>query len=123
MVAEVKPEMDVKTMVCQELEARPEEKPTPADTKPEVTQKQEVPVQDSTVMPVGEPEEEIRSITRKETMACRETTEACQEEEKPTSVDRRPDAAEHQEVPVEDAVVKPASRQKKRHRGKKQAAG
>jgi hypothetical protein len=40
----------------------------------EVTQSavehQEVPVQDATVMPVREPEEEMTSIIRKETMAC-----------------------------------------------------
>jgi FtsZ-binding cell division protein ZapB len=54
MVAESKPKMDVKTISCQEMEARPEErKPTSVDTKPEVAQKEEVPVQDATVMPVG----------------------------------------------------------------------
>jgi hypothetical protein len=53
-----------------------------------------------------------------ETMACQETTEARLEEEKPTSVDRKPEAAE-EEVPVEDAIVKPVKGRKKRYRGKK----
>jgi hypothetical protein len=56
-----------------------------------------------------------------ETIACQEM-EAHPEEEKPTSMDRKPEAAEEEEVPVEDAVVKPVNGRKKRHRGKKQAA-
>jgi hypothetical protein len=66
MVAESKPEMDVKTMACQEMEARPEEKkPTSVDTKPEVAQKEEVPVQDATVVPVGESKKRKRRGDRK----------------------------------------------------------
>jgi hypothetical protein len=57
-----------------------------------------------------------------ETIACRETTEARIEEKEPTSVDRKPEAAQQREVPVEDAVVKPVNGRKRRHRGKKQAA-
>jgi hypothetical protein len=48
--------------------------------------------------------------------------ERLEEEEEPTSVDRKPEAAERREVPVEDAVVKPVKGRKKWHRGKKQAA-
>jgi hypothetical protein len=54
-------------------------------------------------------------------MAFRETTEV-RLEKVPTSVDRKPEAAQ-QEVPVENAVVKPNDGRKKRHKGKKQAAG
>jgi hypothetical protein len=50
---------------------------------------------------------EIRPETDEETMTCRDTTEACLEEEKPTSVDRKPEAAQKEEVPVENDVVKP----------------
>jgi hypothetical protein len=49
--------------------------------------------------------------------------EARLEKEEPTSVDRKPEAAEQREVPDEDAVVKPVKGRKKRHRGKRQAAG
>jgi hypothetical protein len=35
MVAETNPEMDVKTMACQEMEAHLEEEPTSVDMKPE----------------------------------------------------------------------------------------
>jgi hypothetical protein len=38
-----------------------------------------------------------------------------------TPVDRKPEAAK-EEVPKEDAVVKPVKGRKRRHRGKKQAA-
>jgi hypothetical protein len=50
-------------------------------------------------------------------------TEARLEEKEPTSLDRKPEAAEHQEVLEEDAVVKPVKGQKNWHRGEKQAAG
>jgi hypothetical protein len=49
---------------------------------------------------------------QKETIACQGTTEAHLESE-----------SEHREVPNEDAVVKPVRGWKKRHRGRKQAAG
>jgi hypothetical protein len=88
--------------------------------KPEAAEQREEPVQDTTVLPVVEPEEET-SITRKETIACQEM-EARLDEEKPTSVNRKPEAAEEEEVPVEDAVVKPVKGRKKRYGGKKQAA-
>jgi hypothetical protein len=106
------------------MEAHPEEeKPTSVDMKPEAAEQQEeVPVQDATVMPVVEPEEETTSNTRQETMACREMKERLEEEE-PTSVETKPEVAHQREVPVEDAVVKPVNGRKKRHRGKKQAAG
>jgi hypothetical protein len=46
----------VETTACQEMEARPEEKkPTSLDRKPEAAQKTEVPAENATVMPVGEP--------------------------------------------------------------------
>jgi hypothetical protein len=56
------------------MEAHPEvEKLASVDMKPEAAEQQEeVPVEDATVIPVGDPEEETTSITRKETMACRE---------------------------------------------------
>jgi hypothetical protein len=104
------------------MEAHPEEeKPGSADMKPEAAEQREVPVQDATVMPIGEPEEEMTSITRKETMACQEM-EACLEENELTSVEKKPEMAQQREVPVEDAVVKPVKGRKRRHRGKKQAA-
>jgi hypothetical protein len=56
-----------------------------------------------------------------ETMACQEMEERLEEEE-PTSLDRKPEVAQQQEVPVENAVVKPVNGRKRRHRGKKQAA-
>jgi hypothetical protein len=37
-------------------------------------------------------------------------------------VDRKPEVAQQRELPNEDAVVKPVKGQKKRQRGKKQAA-
>jgi hypothetical protein len=55
-------------------------------------------------------------------MACQER-EARPEEEEPTSVDRKPEVTQQRELPVEDAVLKPVNGRKKRHRGKKQAAG
>jgi hypothetical protein len=91
------------------------------DRKPEAAEQQEeVPVEEATVIPVVEPEEET-SNTRKETMACQEMEERLEEED-PTSVDRKPEVAQQREVPVEDAVVKPVNGRKKRRRGKKQAA-
>jgi hypothetical protein len=51
-----------------------------------------------------------------ETMACREMTEARLEEEKPTTVNRKPEAAEQREVPVEDAEVMPVGEPKKKRR-------
>jgi hypothetical protein len=56
------------------------------------------------------------------TMACQEM-EARLEEKELTSVDRKPEVAEQREVPNEDAIVKPVKGRKRRHRGKKQAAG
>jgi hypothetical protein len=61
IVAESKPEMEIKTMACQEMEARPEEEePTPVDMKPEEAEQREVPVEDGEVMPVGEPKKKRR---------------------------------------------------------------
>jgi hypothetical protein len=108
-------------MACQEVEARQEEEPTSVDMKPEAAQQEEVPVEDTKEIPVGEPEEEMTSITRKKTMVCHEMEERL-EEEQPTSVVRKPEAAERQEVPVEDPVLKLVKGRKRRHRGKKQAA-
>jgi hypothetical protein len=71
--------------------------------------------------------EEIRSVlfettnTRKEALAYRESMEARPEVEKPTSADRKPEAAEEYEVPVEDAEVMPVGEpRKKRRRGRNQ---
>jgi hypothetical protein len=72
--------------------------------------------------------EEIRSMqsetanTRTEMIACQEM-EACLEEKELTSVDRKPEVAQQREVPSEDAIVKPVKEWKRRHRGKKRAAG
>jgi hypothetical protein len=56
IVAEVKPEMNINTMACQEMEERlEEEQPTSLDRKPEAAEQREVPVKDAKVMPVGEP--------------------------------------------------------------------
>ncbi|PNF29782.1 hypothetical protein B7P43_G10691 [Cryptotermes secundus] len=58
----------------------------------------------------------IKPETDKEMLACREMMEAhLQEEEKRTSLDRKPEVAQ-QEVPIEDAIVKPVKGQKKWHR-------
>jgi hypothetical protein len=55
MVAVIEPGRDMKTIACQEMEARPEkEKPASVDTKPEAAQQDEVPNEDAEVMPVGE---------------------------------------------------------------------
>jgi hypothetical protein len=49
------------TMACQEMEARQEEEePTSVDMKSEVAERREVPVEDATVMPVGEPKRKQR---------------------------------------------------------------
>jgi hypothetical protein len=107
------------TMVCQEIKAHPEEeKPASVDMKPEAEEQQEeVPVEDATVIPFGEPEEETTSITRNEIMACQQMEERLEE------VDWKPEVAKQREVPVEDAIVKPVNGRKKRHRGNKRAAG
>jgi hypothetical protein len=57
-----------------------------------------------------------------ETTACHKTTEM---DTKKIQPDPRMvhSAAEHQEVPKEDAIVKPVKGRKKRHRGRKLAAG
>jgi hypothetical protein len=95
MVAVTEPGRNVETIACQEMEAHPEEeKPASVDMKPEAAEQQkEVPVEDATVIPVGEPEEEMMSITRKETMASQEM-EARLEENESTSVDRKPEVAQ-----------------------------
>jgi hypothetical protein len=63
MVAVIEPGRNMETIACQEMEAYPEEeKPASVDMKPEAAEQREVPVQDATVMPVIEPEEET-SIT------------------------------------------------------------
>jgi hypothetical protein len=62
MVSAFKPEIEEETMAYQEIEAHPEEEkePTSVYRKPEVAQKQEVPVEDTEVMPVGEPKKKRR---------------------------------------------------------------
>jgi hypothetical protein len=66
---------------------------------------------------------EFKPEIEEETVAYQEM-EARQDEQKPTPVNRKPEAAEHQEeVPKEDAIAKPVNGRKRRHRGKKQAAG
>jgi hypothetical protein len=59
--AVIKPKTEVKTMACQEMEARQEErKPTSPDRKPEAAEEYEVPAENATVMPVGEPKKKSR---------------------------------------------------------------
>jgi hypothetical protein len=61
IVAETKPETEIKTMACQEMEARQEEKkPTSPDRKPKAAQKEEVPAKNAEVIPVGEPRKKRR---------------------------------------------------------------
>jgi hypothetical protein len=103
------------------MEADAEKMEPDSEMMQSVVEHQEVPVQDATVMPDRDLEEETTSITRKETMACQEMEERLEEEE-PTSVDRKPEVAQQREVPVDDAVVKPVNGRKKRHKCKKQAA-
>jgi hypothetical protein len=55
-------------------------------------------------------------------MVCQEMEERLAEEE-PTSVDRKPEVAQQPKVPNEDAVMKPFKGWKRRHKGKKSAAG
>jgi hypothetical protein len=58
-----------------------------------------------------------------ETMACRETMEAHLEEEELTSVGKKPEAAEQQELPIEDATVMLVGEPKRIwHRDRKLAA-
>jgi predicted flap endonuclease-1-like 5' DNA nuclease len=57
-------------------------------------------------------------------MACRESTETRLEEKKPTSPDRKPEAAQKEEFPAENAEVKPVGEpKKKRRRDRRLAAG
>jgi hypothetical protein len=91
------PNEEEETMACQGMEARLEdEEPTSVDMKPEVAQDEKVRVKDATVMPVREPEKEMTSSARKETMACQEM-EVCLEEER-TSVDKKPEAADQRGI-------------------------
>jgi hypothetical protein len=66
---------------------------------------------------------------QKVTVACQEATEANPEKMKLHPGGIQPDSAElesvplHQEVPMEDAIVKPVGGRKKRHRGRHLAAG
>jgi hypothetical protein len=64
----------------------------------------------------------IKPETKVKTMACQEM-EAHQEEEEPTSADRKPEAADQREAPVDDAEVMPVGEpKKKRRRDRKLAA-
>jgi diphthamide synthase subunit DPH2 len=49
---------------------------------------------------------EIKAERDRETLACQEM-EASLEEEEPTSVDMKPEVAQDEKVPVEDATVMP----------------
>jgi hypothetical protein len=50
-------------------------------------------------------------------MASQEIEERLEETE-PTTGDRKPEVAQQREVPIEDAVVKPVKRRKRRHRAR-----
>jgi hypothetical protein len=97
------------------MEARPEEELTLVDMIPGAAQEEDVPVEDAIVIPAGETEEEMTTITRKETLACQEM-ETRQEEEKPTSLDRKPEAAEEGQIPEENAEVIPVGEPRKKRR-------
>jgi hypothetical protein len=58
--ATFKPETEVRTMACQEMEAHQEEEPTSADRTPEAAKQREVSVDDAELMPVGEPKKKRR---------------------------------------------------------------
>jgi hypothetical protein len=62
IVAENKPRIDIKTLAYRETtEARQdEEKPASADKKPEAAEEYEVPAENATLMPVGEPKKKRR---------------------------------------------------------------
>jgi hypothetical protein len=117
VMAEIEPGRNMETIVCQEMGAHPEEeKPASVDRKPEAAEHQEeVPVQDATAMPVVEPKEETTSIIRKETMFCQEM-ETRLEEKKPSSPDRKPEAAQKEEVPAENAEEIPVGEPRKKRR-------
>jgi hypothetical protein len=51
-----------------------------------------------------------------ETMACRESMDTRLEEKKPTSLDRKPEAAQKEEVPAENAKVIPVGEPRKKRR-------
>jgi hypothetical protein len=69
------------------------------------------------------PRDKCVNDNHNEILACRETVEACLEERKPTSPDRKPEAAQKDEVPVDDAEVMPVGEpKKKRRRDRKLAA-
>jgi hypothetical protein len=54
--AVIEPETEVKTMACREMEAhQEEEEPTSADRILEAAERREVPVDDTEVIPIGEP--------------------------------------------------------------------
>jgi hypothetical protein len=112
-VSASKAETEEETMACREAtEARlEEEKQVSVYTKPAAVQQEDVPI----VIPVGEPEEGTTSITRKETMAC-QAMEAHLEEKGPTSVDRKPEVAQKEEVPFDDAEVMPVGEPRKKRR-------
>jgi hypothetical protein len=59
---------------------------------------------------------------RKETMSCQVTTEACLDSKELNTEDVESEV-EHREVPKEDAIVKSVKGRKKRHSGRKLAAG
>jgi hypothetical protein len=93
------------TSACQDaMEASLMEMKPNSGEKEAAVERQETPNEDVAIYCLRE--------CRKETMACQETTEARQESE-----------SEHREVPNEYAVVKPVRGRRKRHRGRKQAAG
>jgi hypothetical protein len=63
------------------MEARlEEEEPTSVGRKPEAAEQREVPVEDATVMPVREPEEEMTTITRKDATVARRRRDAFKKE-------------------------------------------
>jgi hypothetical protein len=72
MVSAFKPEIEEEMMACREsMEACPEKQElTSVDTKPEVAQQEEVPVEDAEVMPVGEPKKKRRRDRKLATERC-----------------------------------------------------
>jgi hypothetical protein len=79
MVTEFKPEMDMETIACQEMEPRPEEEePTSVDRKSEVAKQREVPVENAEIMPVGEPKKKRRRARKLAAECCSQMNELAQ---------------------------------------------
>jgi hypothetical protein len=94
MEVDLKHEMDIKTMACQEMEVHQEEKkPTSLDRKPEAAQKEEVLAEDAEVMPVGELKKRCRDRNQRNTKKRTQVKDGCRRS--------RPSPAEQQRTVVQ----------------------